>query len=670
VSARRHARSLVLVAALLPSVALGAGPDLFGYRSARSADPGGPSFLPFVDISTTGTRLVFVDPDDGVTPNADDGIAPDLPLGALNGGRGFPFYGTFHPTVAMSTNGFLDFAPSAASDVPNNHCPLPDPTVPNTLIAVLWDDLVLANPPDATRGGYHQEFSPCPYAEGGAGACVVFQWHRADHLTGSVDAFSLQAVLYETGSILMKFTAGNLEEGINSTTGIEARGVLGVTDACDAAASVPADSAVLFVAPPFVASTVDEAEPNDGPATATPLAAGTCGAGAVDGAGDVDVWSVAATGRLLYALVDTQFAAPSTASALRVLAPDGTDLGGDTDSGPGAGSAVAGVAVPAGGSLARVSEAGDNAVLAPYALAALAVSAADVALEAEPNDAPAAASPIDASRMAGTLDGADADVYAFAVAAVGDGVTAIADADPDGDGLLADLRLEVVGPDGVTVLGVADGTARAVAVGRLVAAAPGTHFVRVTQRPAAADREYEVVVLRNCASACADGDGDALCDAVDNCDAAPNDQADGDGDGVGDACDGCPADPAKPAPLSCGCGVPDTDADGNGVADCLVNEDFGERLARLRADVVALRRGMRRDDPAVVATRALLDEVRAFLDARVGELTVAGGADVASLRRVLLKRLTRVTKTRKPGFGRSRRRALDAIAAFRDALSP
>ena len=218
----RHAR-LVAIAALLLSAARApaAGPDLFGYRSLRSADVGGPSFAPFVDVSTTGTRLFFVDPDDGVTPNADDGVALDVPLGALNGGRGFPFYGRFHTTVAMSTNGFLDFAPSAASDVANNQCPLPDPTVPNSIIAVLWDDLVLANAPDPARGGYQQAFATCPYPEGGAGACVIFQWHRADHLTGSTDAFSLQAALYESGDILMKFTAGNLEEGINSTTGIE-----------------------------------------------------------------------------------------------------------------------------------------------------------------------------------------------------------------------------------------------------------------------------------------------------------------------------------------------------------------------------------------------------------------------------------------------------------------
>lgn len=39
---------------------------------------------------------------------------------------------------------------------------------------------------------------------------------------------------------------------------------------------------------------------------------------------------------------------------------------------------------------------------------------------------------------------------------------------------------------------------------------------------------------------CADGDGDGVCDAIDDCpDVANSDQADGDGDGVGDACDPC-----------------------------------------------------------------------------------------------------------------------------------
>jgi hypothetical protein len=671
-SPHAHAACLALAVALLPPArAAGAGPDAFGYRSVRSADPGGPSFLPFVDISTTGTRLTFVDADALAVPNADDGVAIGLPLAALNGGRGFPFYGTFRTTVAMSTNGFLDFEPSGASDVPNNHCPLPNPAVPNTVIAALWDDLVLANPPDPTRGGFQQAFSTCPYADGGPGACVIFEWYRADHLTGSVDAFSVQAVLYESGSILTKFTAGNLEEGVNSTTGIETRGEIALTDACDLAASVPAESAVLFVAPPFTAVTVGEAEPNDTAASPTTLPAATCGAGVIAGAGDVDLWATAATGTLLYALVDTQLAEPSTTSALRVLAPDGTVLAADTDSGPGAGSAVAGVLVPATGALARVSEEGENAALAPYTLTALAVSGFDRSVESEPNDSPAVADPVVASRMAGTLDATDADVFSFAVDAVGDGVTVIADADPDGDGLFSGVVLELLHPDGGTVLATSDAELRgATAAGRIAAAVPGTYFVRVTQLPGAADTDYEIVVLRNCATACANGDGDEWCDAPDDCPATPNDQNDADEDGVGDACDGCPGDPGKPAPLACGCGVPDDDLDGNGVVDCLVNAELRERLVRLTAAVEALRRGARRDAPGVVAARAVLDEVRAFLEARGDDVAFVGGADAASLRRALLRRVARATKTRRPGFARSRRRALAAIAALRDAVAP
>ena len=43
---------------------------------------------------------------------------------------------------------------------------------------------------------------------------------------------------------------------------------------------------------------------------------------------------------------------------------------------------------------------------------------------------------------------------------------------------------------------------------------------------------------------------------------------DSDGDGVVDCIDLCPDDPYKTQPGDCGCGVPDTDSDGDGVADC------------------------------------------------------------------------------------------------------
>ena len=40
-----------------------------------------------------------------------------------------------------------------------------------------------------------------------------------------------------------------------------------------------------------------------------------------------------------------------------------------------------------------------------------------------------------------------------------------------------------------------------------------------------------------------------------------------DDDGVVDCTDDCPDDPDKGAPGTCGCGVPDTDTDGDGLSD-------------------------------------------------------------------------------------------------------
>lgn len=44
---------------------------------------------------------------------------------------------------------------------------------------------------------------------------------------------------------------------------------------------------------------------------------------------------------------------------------------------------------------------------------------------------------------------------------------------------------------------------------------------------------------------------------------------DGDGDGTPDCNDECPSDPNKTAPGVCGCSVPDTDGDGDGTPDCI-----------------------------------------------------------------------------------------------------
>lgn len=66
-----------------------------------------------------------------------------------------------------------------------------------------------------------------------------------------------------------------------------------------------------------------------------------------------------------------------------------------------------------------------------------------------------------------------------------------------------------------------------------------------------------------------DDDRDGVANGVDNCPEIANPgQEDGDGDGFGDDCDGCPEDSEKTDPGTCGCGVQDEDADGNGTVDC------------------------------------------------------------------------------------------------------
>jgi hypothetical protein len=62
-----------------------------------------------------------------------------------------------------------------------------------------------------------------------------------------------------------------------------------------------------------------------------------------------------------------------------------------------------------------------------------------------------------------------------------------------------------------------------------------------------------------------DGDGDGVADCIDNCRSHANPyQEDRDLDAVGDACDGCPDDPSKIEEGECGCGNPDVPGCGGG----------------------------------------------------------------------------------------------------------
>ena len=209
-------------------------------------EPGGPVFS-FVDISATGTQLTFFDADNLSVPNADDGVATNVPLGFA-----FFFAGRTFTTVNMSTNGFLHFELNGESDSSANRCPIPDAVgrfVPKNFIAVLWDNLILSNPGSPGRGGYTQQFASCPNASGGTGPCTVFMWDNADHAGGAVDSFDVEAILYANGNILMQYGPGNPEAGAGSTTAVAAVSTdmeAAEVYACDMYGSIAADRAVLF----------------------------------------------------------------------------------------------------------------------------------------------------------------------------------------------------------------------------------------------------------------------------------------------------------------------------------------------------------------------------------------------------------------------------------------
>lgn len=202
------------------------GADAFGY-TVTSCN------ATFFDISATGAAIV----------NGDDSGSP---LQALTGT--FNFYGTDIAALSMNTNGFLSTTDDAAGDL-SNDCPLP--AVPSTgtgaRIYALHDDLI-------TTDGFFEYFATCPVTSPnfpGAGlGCHIFQWSGVTHFGGG-GPWDFEAVLFDDSyEIVFIQGAGNPEAGSGSTTGIQNLDAsIGLTFACDTAASVPDNSAQCFAHP-------------------------------------------------------------------------------------------------------------------------------------------------------------------------------------------------------------------------------------------------------------------------------------------------------------------------------------------------------------------------------------------------------------------------------------
>ncbi|MDD3049889.1 MAG: carboxypeptidase regulatory-like domain-containing protein [Candidatus Cloacimonetes bacterium] len=98
------------------------GPDSFGYIWKNSNDPEGPSYE-------------WIEPSND---NEVTGLTDDNSVGAFPIGFNFPFYEEVYDELFVSSNGFVSFG-EGSSSLSNNS--IPNPTIPNNIIAWFWDDL-------------------------------------------------------------------------------------------------------------------------------------------------------------------------------------------------------------------------------------------------------------------------------------------------------------------------------------------------------------------------------------------------------------------------------------------------------------------------------------------------------------------------------------------------
>ena len=149
------------------------GPDEMGYTWINSWHAAGPAFE-WVEIAGVGQALALSD---------------DSSVGPLELGFAFPFYEDSWTEVFVGSNGFLSFGAGSGS---LSNQDLPDPTAPNDLIALFWDDL---NP---ASGGTVYAWSD-PDEER-----FVVQY---DHVRayGSTAEYTFQAILRPSGDVTAQY---------------------------------------------------------------------------------------------------------------------------------------------------------------------------------------------------------------------------------------------------------------------------------------------------------------------------------------------------------------------------------------------------------------------------------------------------------------------------------
>jgi hypothetical protein len=151
------------------------GPDAFGYQFADSDRPNGPAF-DWIDVSESGIPIPISEDDENSGP--------------IRVGFGFPFYGTTHDFVNISTNGWLSFSSEKTSYSNPDSLPNAGFSIPENLIAPFWDDL---DPGGAGSIHYLAD-----------GSRFIVQYNGVGRFASSA-ALTFQVVLYPSGKIVFNY---------------------------------------------------------------------------------------------------------------------------------------------------------------------------------------------------------------------------------------------------------------------------------------------------------------------------------------------------------------------------------------------------------------------------------------------------------------------------------
>jgi len=173
------------------------GPDGYGHIWVDSDQPSGPVFN-WLDISSIGTDIT-------------DSLADDNYTGPYLMGFDFNFYGNLHSYFYVGSNGIIGFSAAGMSE--RVRTPLPDPTVPNDILAWFWDDLDITN--SSNPGGRVYYYSD--------GSRLVIQFDNYPQYYSSPGAvISAEVILNIDGSIEYQYlNVGTGFDVLDCSIGIE-----------------------------------------------------------------------------------------------------------------------------------------------------------------------------------------------------------------------------------------------------------------------------------------------------------------------------------------------------------------------------------------------------------------------------------------------------------------